>query len=366
MFFIPFFGAAVSGRPRGVAAWKEALVSLLGPLPGVVLGLVGLFVFGRHPTALSISVVQVLIFLNAFNLLPFGFLDGGRFLGRVLLSRHRVLEVGFLGLGSLALALFALKAGLYIVAGFSLFSLLVLRARWAVLKAAVALRAQNPSIDSDPDTIGEGDARAVFAAARALVPERGRDQPGPIANVMEQIIDATKPAPGALATLGLLALYGFGLVCGALGVVVVAGEMGSAQWETFVQPDWRAEFPRRPNPFLADPVTGGVAQTWRTAIEGTERFTITVVQGTTAADAARWATEAPERLAKVMGMPLLGSHPIAQPNLAGHEYELGIDGRIARARVFLKDARAYELVTSAPAWGGNQQRFLDSFALVAP
>src|SRR5690348_9012590 len=33
MFFIPFFGAAVSGRPRGAAAWKDAVVSLLGPLP---------------------------------------------------------------------------------------------------------------------------------------------------------------------------------------------------------------------------------------------------------------------------------------------------------------------------------------------
>ncbi len=39
MFFIPFFGAAVSGKRAGVAPWKEAVVLLLGPVPGVLRGL---------------------------------------------------------------------------------------------------------------------------------------------------------------------------------------------------------------------------------------------------------------------------------------------------------------------------------------
>ena len=110
MFFIPFFGAAVSGRPRGAAAWKEAAVTLLGPLPGIAAG-VALVVWAttRHyPDALSFRVVEALLVLNVFNLLPFGFLDGGRFLERVLFSRHRVLEVAFVALGSLALGVLAL------------------------------------------------------------------------------------------------------------------------------------------------------------------------------------------------------------------------------------------------------------------
>src|SRR5262245_13311298 len=47
MFFIPLFGAAVSGRARGAAAWKEALVSLLGPLPGILAGFGAIFLLGR-------------------------------------------------------------------------------------------------------------------------------------------------------------------------------------------------------------------------------------------------------------------------------------------------------------------------------
>src|SRR5262245_10303645 len=40
VFFIPFLGAATSGRARGVAGWKEAVVSLMGPVPGIIAGAV--------------------------------------------------------------------------------------------------------------------------------------------------------------------------------------------------------------------------------------------------------------------------------------------------------------------------------------
>lgn len=37
MFYIPFLGAAVTGRHHNVAGWKKAMVSLAGPLPSIVL-----------------------------------------------------------------------------------------------------------------------------------------------------------------------------------------------------------------------------------------------------------------------------------------------------------------------------------------
>jgi hypothetical protein len=40
MFFIPLFGAAVSGRSLQAPAWKRAVVTLLGPLPGIALAFV--------------------------------------------------------------------------------------------------------------------------------------------------------------------------------------------------------------------------------------------------------------------------------------------------------------------------------------
>src|SRR5438045_8657602 len=40
MFFIPFFGAAVSGKRVGVDAWKDGVVTLLGPVPGILVAFI--------------------------------------------------------------------------------------------------------------------------------------------------------------------------------------------------------------------------------------------------------------------------------------------------------------------------------------
>ncbi len=40
MFYVPFLSAAVTGRHYQVSGWKKSLVSLAGPLPNIVLGLV--------------------------------------------------------------------------------------------------------------------------------------------------------------------------------------------------------------------------------------------------------------------------------------------------------------------------------------
>jgi hypothetical protein len=95
MFFIPFFGAAVSGRHYNIAGWKKALVALAGPLPGILigapLGMVGLLL--REPKV--IEVAMLLLILNGFNLLPFLLLDGGWVVHAVLFVRHPVLDVLF-------------------------------------------------------------------------------------------------------------------------------------------------------------------------------------------------------------------------------------------------------------------------------
>ena len=70
MFFIPLFGAAVTGHHWNVPGWKKALVSLAGPLPGIALGIF-LGVAGIAWKMLLLSkAALLLIFINGFNLLP--------------------------------------------------------------------------------------------------------------------------------------------------------------------------------------------------------------------------------------------------------------------------------------------------------
>ena len=106
MFFIPFFGAAVTGRHYNVAGWKKVIVSFMGPAPGIVLGVIigGAGLFLHQPALLKVAVVALI--LNGINLLPVLPLDGGWIFHTMFFSRHPMLDAVFR-----ILAAFALMAG---------------------------------------------------------------------------------------------------------------------------------------------------------------------------------------------------------------------------------------------------------------
>lgn len=87
MLFIPFMGALASGKKERVNVWQEAVILLLGPLPGYVLGIIligGIFV--DTPQWL-VQYGTISLILNAINLLPFMPLDGGRIVNLALFNR---------------------------------------------------------------------------------------------------------------------------------------------------------------------------------------------------------------------------------------------------------------------------------------
>lgn len=76
--FIPFFGAFISMKDQPSHPTIEARVALAGPLAGTAAALacaaIGLVT--HHPLFLSLAYTG--FFLNLFNLIPLGFLDGAR------------------------------------------------------------------------------------------------------------------------------------------------------------------------------------------------------------------------------------------------------------------------------------------------
>lgn len=75
--FIPFFGAFVTIRHSGLPPLRSALVALAGPVAGGV-GTAIVWAVGSARNLEWLVVLANLGFLlNAFNLLPIGFLDGG-------------------------------------------------------------------------------------------------------------------------------------------------------------------------------------------------------------------------------------------------------------------------------------------------
>lgn len=208
MFFIPFFGAAVSGRSTSVAGYKEAIVILLGPLPGIVLGIVlgAACLFYDEP--LLRSATRMLLLINGFNLLPFLPLDGGRLLHLVLFSRQRHLEAVFRVVTGALLALAGWAIGAWILMGLGVLILLATGYTFRISTLAMQLRGQHPpSAEMDLSARVPGDqAVRVLAQVRQAFPKLL--QPRQLATAVRQVWERMHiEPPGVLASCGLLAVY---------------------------------------------------------------------------------------------------------------------------------------------------------------
>ena len=165
MFFIPFFGAAVSGRNRGAESWKEALVLLLGPVPGIIVGcVVAVFSIATESTLLG-ELALMLLAINGFNLLPLVPLDGGRLFQLILFSRHRYLELAFTLLTSLALLAVAFELRAYVLTIVGVFNVLGLARQSRLLRQVHALRSAHPEMPLEPARLDDTSTRALYHSA---------------------------------------------------------------------------------------------------------------------------------------------------------------------------------------------------------
>ena len=93
VFFIPLLGAYVSGHKREISQQQSAVIILAGPLPGIIIGIVLLFISKTNPgtelAGIQFSQAALLfILLNLINLVPIYPLDGGQLLNRVFLDEE--------------------------------------------------------------------------------------------------------------------------------------------------------------------------------------------------------------------------------------------------------------------------------------
>lgn len=109
ILFIPLFGAVTTGAQGNLSGAKKAIVSLMGPLPGILIGIVLGILFIKTREEIYVQPARMFLFLNAFNLLPFYPLDGGRFIDDILFPRNVKIEILFKivsGLGLVVVAIF--------------------------------------------------------------------------------------------------------------------------------------------------------------------------------------------------------------------------------------------------------------------
>jgi Zn-dependent protease len=227
MFFIPLFGAAVSGRNYNVAGWKKVVVSMMGPAPGIMLGaMLGCLGIIFHQPALQ-KFSLLLLIINGFNLLPFIPLDGGWALQAIIFSRHFFFDLAFKIVAALAMLGLSIPLHARSLMYVGIATLATLPASFAVARTTTRLRQQG-FVASSPDdqNIPDAVAETIITELKATLPKAGTAKN--MARLTLQVFESlnAKP-PGWAASLGLLAWYG-GTVLTAVvfaGIVIV-GQTG--------------------------------------------------------------------------------------------------------------------------------------------
>lgn len=154
MFFIPLFGAAVSGSNYNVPGWKKVIVSLAGPVPGIVVGVIlaGVGLFFNIPWMNKLAMLMVL--LNGFNLLPILPLDGGWVMHTLFFSRHYILDFIFRVLAVAGLAAWGLYGGDKVMFYLAIFMAIALPTAFKIARISMRLRAEQlPELSADSQTI---------------------------------------------------------------------------------------------------------------------------------------------------------------------------------------------------------------------
>lgn len=104
--FIPFLGAFIALKDAPRNAWVEAQVGIGGPLLGTAGAVLCVLLFMGTKQPIFLGLAYTGFFLNLFNLMPVGFLDGGRIVtalspwlwiaGLVLLVGYMILHFNFM------------------------------------------------------------------------------------------------------------------------------------------------------------------------------------------------------------------------------------------------------------------------------
>jgi Zn-dependent protease len=233
MFFIPLFGAAVAGSETNPSGATRAVVALLGPLPGIVLGIICAVLYFTGNQDIYLQLARTFLFINAFNLLPLHPLDGGRILEEVVFSRSARVELLFKGTTGLALVGLAVTLQSIVLGLFAVFILAVLPTTYRMAKTAQQLKRDIPNEERYPiDRVPHQYVEEIVHLVVNRVPERHR-KPKLIAIHVQSVWQMVcRRPPRSGATIALLSLYLFSCTTGivapvALEVVVSAGEVSA-------------------------------------------------------------------------------------------------------------------------------------------
>ncbi len=215
MFFIPFFGAAVSGYSTPMPIFHQAFVILAGPIPGIFIGFLCLAFYLTSGNDMWQKMANWFILLNGLNLIPWYPLDGGRFVDYVVSNRHALSKTFFqlfvIGLGFYAYT----KLNLSILIYLGIHTLFRIKRYYFVNRTAYELRVQRAKEGlSKSEDVPDEIATATIAKLTKALPLVGTG--GVVAEYVRDIwiqANSERPSPFEVVIMGLTYLTAIALFC---------------------------------------------------------------------------------------------------------------------------------------------------------
>lgn len=106
MLFIPLMGAFVQGKKDNYSQKESFLVTMAGPIPGVLIGTLLLLYAANNQSSWGLQLGTLFILLNVINLLPLDPLDGGQMFKLFIRKNTDLFLLVFAFISSLALIAF--------------------------------------------------------------------------------------------------------------------------------------------------------------------------------------------------------------------------------------------------------------------
>jgi tetratricopeptide (TPR) repeat protein len=211
MLFLPLMGAVITSRDQSPYSARRALVSIAGPMPGLLIGLFFAILYATTHQRQYFDIASMFIFLNAFNLLPLYPLDGGSFFDSILFSRNYIIEVIFKIITSLLLIALVISLQAWVLILIPVVILFSLKSSYYVYKAAKGLKSELALENIDTLKLTE----ELVGKIRARLDEKAFAGKKTLKN-LAALVDSTWQRiftipPRLFKTLSLLLLYGFSL-----------------------------------------------------------------------------------------------------------------------------------------------------------
>ena len=152
MLALPLVGGVAIGQDANPGASKRAWMSLMGPLPGIVIGWILLALVrqnGADSPAWLLSLAMVFLFINYLNVLPIPPLDGAHVVEALLPVRWAKLQTVLIAIAAVVGAYLAWQYSLYLLTLLALLQLPALAANWRLHEVELALL-QAGGNSSDP------------------------------------------------------------------------------------------------------------------------------------------------------------------------------------------------------------------------